>query len=71
MKRISYDVFLCQGIALYLLKAKVSVNNNLSYAFFSIILSIIFGEFFIIFENLQSCNCYEIISSRKYSYPDS
>lgn len=46
MKRISYDVFLCQGIAFYLLKEKVGIDNNLSYAFFSIILSVVFGEFF-------------------------
>ena len=46
MKRISYDVFLCQGITFYLLKEKVGVDNNLSYAFFSIILSVVFGEIF-------------------------
>ncbi len=46
LKRISYDVFLCQGIAFYLLKEKVGIDNNLSYAILSIILSVVFGEFF-------------------------
>ena len=44
LKRISYDVFLCQGIAFYLLEEKAGVEDHLLYAVLSIILSVAFGE---------------------------
>jgi len=45
LKDISYDVFLCQGIAFYLLSKGISLNNVWLYAILSISLSFLFGEF--------------------------
>ena len=44
LKNISYDVFLCQGIAFYILKKENLVEENFIYAFLSITISVVLGE---------------------------
>lgn len=72
-KSISYDVFLCQGIAFYILKEKLYFEDNLLYAFFSITLSIVLGELCYNIRKFPNVKLYinKYISSRKHNRSDS